>query len=62
MAFTLESTSRQRAKLYMTLGNENLISVPQGCLIQLLTSIRNVCDHAKGKEPLETEIEDLPFY
>ncbi|MFC4214296.1 hypothetical protein ACFP4H_17680 [Pseudophaeobacter arcticus] len=36
-----------------------IIAVPQWRFIQYLGDIRNVCDHAKGREPTKEEIEDL---
>lgn len=41
------------------LKDEDVISVPDWRFIQHLTDIRNVCDHAKGKEPSKQEIDDL---
>lgn len=41
------------------LKDEDIISVPDWRFIQHLTDIRNVCDHAKGREPSKQEIDDL---
>ena len=41
------------------LKDEDIISVPDWRFIQHLTDIRNVCDHAKGKEPSKQEIDGL---
>ena len=41
------------------LKDEDIISVPDWRFIQHLTDIRNICDHAKAKEPSKQEIEDL---
>ena len=41
------------------LKDEDVISVPDWRFIQHLTDIRNICDHAKGREPSKQEVEDL---
>ena len=41
------------------LKKEGTISVPQWRSIQLLADIRNICDHAKEREPTREEIDDL---
>ena len=43
----------------LLLKDEDIISVPDWRFIQHLTDIRNICDHAKAKEPSKQEIEDL---
>jgi hypothetical protein len=45
--------------LNQLLKDKNIISVPQWRHIQLLADIRNLCDHAKSKEPTIDEINDL---
>jgi hypothetical protein len=41
------------------LKQSGLIDIPQWRHVQLLGDIRNLCDHAKSKEPTSTQIEDL---
>ena len=41
------------------LKGEGTISVPQWRFIQHLADIRNLCDHAKEREPTRDEIDDL---
>lgn len=45
--------------LNQALKDEDAVSVPQWRFIQHLADIRNLCDHAKGKEPTKDEIEGL---
>lgn len=45
--------------LNQLLRESDLISVPQWRFIQHLADIRNLCDHAKNKEPTKEEIADL---
>ena len=45
--------------LNQLLRDADVISVPQWRFIQHLADIRNVCDHAKGREPTKDEIDDL---
>ncbi|MEB8386878.1 hypothetical protein OO012_06530 [Rhodobacteraceae bacterium KMM 6894] len=45
--------------LNQALKDKDAVSVPQWRFIQHLADIRNLCDHAKGKEPTKDEIEDL---
>ena len=45
--------------LNQALKDKDVVSVPQWRFIQHLADIRNLCDHAKGKEPTKDEIEDL---
>lgn len=45
--------------LNQLLKDANIITVPQWRFIQHLADIRNICDHAKGREPTKDEIEDL---
>lgn len=42
-----------------TLRDADIITVPQWRFIQHLADIRNICDHAKDREPTKDEIEDL---
>lgn len=37
----------------------DIITVPQWRFVQHLADIRNICDHAKGREPTKEEIADL---
>lgn len=41
------------------LKGAGIVTVPQWRFIQHLGDIRNICDHAKGREPSKEEIEDL---
>ena len=41
------------------LKDKDVVSIPQWRSVQHLADIRNVCDHAKGREPEESEIDDL---
>lgn len=41
------------------LKSAGIITVPQWRFIQHLGDIRNICDHAKGREPTKEDIEDL---
>jgi hypothetical protein len=41
------------------LKQSGLTDIPQWRQVQLLGDIRNLCDHAKPKEPTATQIEDL---
>ena len=41
------------------LRDRDIISVSQWRFVQHLADIRNVCDHARGREPEQTEIDDL---
>ena len=45
--------------LNQTLKEKDVISVPQWRYVQHLADIRNICDHAKGREPRKDEIDDL---
>ena len=45
--------------LILALKDKDSISVPQWRFVQHLADIRNLCDHAKGKEPKKDEIDDL---
>ena len=45
--------------LNQTLKDKDIISVPQWRYVQHLADIRNICDHAKRREPQKGEIEDL---
>jgi len=47
------------ADLNELLKSENVIDVPQWRFIQHLADIRNISDHAKGREPTNDEIKDL---
>ncbi|WP_299865106.1 hypothetical protein [uncultured Roseobacter sp.] len=45
--------------LSQLLKDGDVTTVPQWRFIQHLADIRNICDHAKGREPTKEEIEDL---
>ena len=45
--------------LSQMLKDADVTTVPQWRFIQHLADIRNICDHAKGREPTKEEIEDL---
>ena len=45
--------------LSQTLRDKSTISVPQWRFVQHLADIRNICDHDRGREPTQDEIEDL---
>lgn len=45
--------------LNQLLRDADTLTVPQWRFIQHLADIRNICDHAKGREPTREEIEDL---
>jgi hypothetical protein len=45
--------------LNQLLGDNSVTTVPQWRFIQHLGDIRNLCDHAKEREPTKEEIEDL---
>ena len=41
------------------LRDKGILSISQWRFVQHLTDIRNLCDHAKGREPKEAEVDDL---
>jgi hypothetical protein len=45
--------------LSQLLRDNSVTTVPQWRFIQHLADIRNICDHAKGREPTKEEIGDL---
>lgn len=45
--------------LNQALRDAEIITVPQWRFIQHLADVRNICDHAKGREPAKDEIDDL---
>ncbi|PJR11496.1 hypothetical protein [Sinorhizobium meliloti] len=45
--------------LSQLLRDADVTTVPQWRFIQHLADIRNICDHAKGREPTKEEIADL---
>jgi hypothetical protein len=45
--------------LSQLLKDEGVTTVPQWRFIQHLADVRNICDHAKGREPSKEEIDDL---
>lgn len=45
--------------LSQMLKDSDVTTLPQWRFIQHLADIRNVCDHAKGREPTREEIDDL---
>lgn len=47
------------SELNQLLKDASIISIPRWRFVQHLADIRNICDHAKGREPTREEIEDL---
>lgn len=47
------------SEISQMLKDADVTTVPQWRFIQHLADIRNICDHAKGREPTKEEIEDL---
>lgn len=45
--------------LNQSLKDNDTITVPQWRFVQHLADIRNICDHARGREPTKEEIDDL---
>lgn len=45
--------------LNQSLKDNDTITVPQWRFVQHLADIRNLCDHAKGRDPTKDEIADL---
>jgi len=45
--------------LNQALRDKSITTVPQWRFVQHLADIRNICDHAKGREPTKEEIESL---
>jgi len=45
--------------LSQLLRDKKVTTLPQWRFIQHLADIRNICDHAKGREPKKDEIQDL---
>lgn len=45
--------------LNQLLRDNNVTTVPQWRFVQHLADVRNICDHAKGREPTKEEIENL---
>jgi hypothetical protein len=45
--------------LNQVLRDKEILTVPQWRFIQHLADIRNICDHAKGREPSKEEIVEL---
>lgn len=45
--------------LSQLLKDADITTIPQWRFIQHLADIRNICDHAKGREPKNEEITDL---
>lgn len=58
-SITLRKKNPGISDLNQALRDKDAITVPQWRFIQHLADIRNICDHAKGKEPTKDEIEDL---
>ena len=58
-AITLKKKSPGISDFNQNLREKEIISVPQWRFIQHLSDIRNICDHAKDREPKKTEIDDL---
>ncbi len=49
------------ADLNQALRDADITTIPQWRFVQHLADIRNICDHAKGREPTDEEIKDLTF-
>ncbi|WMT89275.1 hypothetical protein [Pelagibacterium sp. H642] len=47
------------SELSQVLRDADITTIPQWRFIQHLADIRNICDHAKGREPTKEEIDDL---
>lgn len=47
------------SELSQSLREADITTIPQWRFIQHLADIRNICDHAKGRDPSKSEIEDL---
>lgn len=47
------------SELSQMLRDSEITTIPQWRFIQHLADIRNLCDHAKGREPTKDEIADL---
>lgn len=45
--------------LSQLLKDADVTTIPQWRFIQHLSDLRNICDHAKGREPTKEEIESL---
>lgn len=58
-SITLRKKNLGISDLNQALRDNDTITVPQWRFIQHLADIRNICDHAKGREPTKEEIEDL---
>lgn len=58
-SITIRKKNPSISDLNQALKDDDAISVPQWRFMQHLADIRNLCDHAKGKEPSKEEIEDL---
>ena len=56
---TVRKKNPSISDLSQMLKDASVTTVPQWRFIQHLADIRNVCDHAKGREPTKEEIEDL---
>ncbi|WP_201270002.1 hypothetical protein [Sinorhizobium meliloti] len=56
---TVKKKSPGISDLSQLLRDEGITTVPQWRFIQHLADIRNLCDHAKGREPKKEEIDDL---
>lgn len=56
---TVRKKNPNISDLNQLLRDADVTSVPQWRFIQHLADIRNICDHAKGREPSKEEIDDL---
>lgn len=58
-AVTVRKKNPGISDLNQLLKDAGTVTVPQWRFIQHLADIRNLCDHAKGREPTKGEIDDL---
>ncbi|WP_208539137.1 hypothetical protein [Algihabitans albus] len=58
-AITIRKKNPAISDLNQALKDKDAITVPQWRFIQHLADIRNLCGHAKTKEPTKDEIDDL---
>ena len=56
---TIRKKNKTIGDYNQALRDQGIISIPQWRFVQHLADIRNLCDHAKGREPEEKEIDDL---
>ena len=56
---TFRKKNPEISDLNQLLRDAGVTTVPQWRFVQHLADIRNICDHAKGREPTREEINDL---